>query len=180
MALCSHEDFRIYFFFSRPRQDVQQPRRHLYVDPKTKVISQDSNLQIKRLPVRTSWRHTRAQPKRTFFITYPDLLTQYGFDLLSARSTSYEGENGWGKLGHDVMQNKLLTAFIHVSQCRHRVWESVHAQNNRSHFNKLTFLLFLAVNRAQSWKACSNYELSEQNKTEKKKEITVGSPPGSF
>lgn len=85
-----------------------------------------------------------------------------------------------GELGHDVMQNKLLTAFIHVSQCRHRVWESVHAQNNRSHFNKLTFLLFLAVNRAQSWKACSNYELSEQNKTEKKKEITVGSPPGSF
>lgn len=96
MALCSHEDFRIYFFFSRPRQDVQQPRRHLYVDPKTKVISQDSNLQIKRLPVRTSWRHTRAQPKRKFFITYPDLLTQYGFDLLSARSTSYEGKNGWG------------------------------------------------------------------------------------
>lgn len=94
MALCSHEDFRIYFFFSRPRQDVQQPRRHLYVDPKTKVISQDSNLQIKRLPVRTSWRHTRAQPKRNIFIPY--LLTQYGFDLLSARSTSYEGKNGWG------------------------------------------------------------------------------------
>lgn len=104
-----------------------------------------------------------------FFITYPYLLTQYGFDLLSARSTLYEGKNGWGELGHDVMQNKLLTAFIHVSQCRHRVWKSVHAQNNRSHFSKLTLLLFLAVNRAQSWKACSNYELSEQNKTENKR-----------
>lgn len=167
--LCVLTRIFAFIFFSRPRQDVQQPRRHLYVDPKTKVISQDSNGQIKRLPVRTSWRHTRAQPKRKFFITYPYLLTQYGFDLLSARSTSYEGENGWGELGHDVMQNKLLTAFIHVSQCRHRVWESVHAQNNRSHFSKLTLLLFLAVNRAQSWKACSNYELSEQNKTEKKK-----------
>lgn len=118
-------------------------------------------------------------PKGIFLITYPYLLTQYGFDLLSARSTS-RGEKRVGELGHDVMQNKLLTAFIHVSQCRHRVWESVHAQNNLSHFSKLTFLLFLAVNRAQSWKACSNYELSEQNKTEKKKEITVGSPPGSF
>lgn len=167
--LCVLTRIFAFIFFSRPRQDVQQPRRHLYVDPKTKVISQDSNGQIKRLPVRTSWRHTRAQPKRKFFITYPYLLTQYGFDLLSARSTSYEGKNGWGELGHDVMQNKLLTAFIHVSQCRHRVWESVHAQNNRSHFSKLTLLLFLAVNRAQSWKACSNYELSEQNKTEKKK-----------
>lgn len=126
---------------------------------------------------------THAHNQKWFFlITYPYLLTQYGFDLLSARSTLYEGKNGWGELGHDVMQNKLLTAFIHVSQCRHRVWKSVHAQNNRSHFSKLTLLLFLAVNRAQSWKACSNYELSEQNKTEnkRKKEITVGSPPGSF
>lgn len=35
-------------------------------------------------------------PKGNFFITYPDILTQYGFDLLSARSTSYEGKNGWG------------------------------------------------------------------------------------
>lgn len=180
MALCSHEDFHIYFFFSRPRQDVQQPRRHLYVDPKTKVISQDSNLQIKRLPVRTSWRHTRAQPKRKFFYYISRSSYTIWIWFIICKEHVIWGEKWVGELGHDVMQNKLLTAFIHVSQCRHRVWESVHAQNNRSHFNKLTFLLFLAVNRAQSWKACSNYELSEQNKTEKKKEITVGSPPGSF
>lgn len=118
-------------------------------------------------------------PKGNFLLHIQIFL--HNMDLIYYLQGARHMRGKWvGELGHDVMQNKLLTAFIHVSQCRHRVWESVHAQNNRSHFNKLTFLLFLAVNRAQSWKACSNYELSEQNKTEKKKEITVGSPPGSF
>lgn len=123
---------------------------------------------------------THAHNPKGHFLLHIQIFL-HNMDLIYYLQGARHMRGKWvGELGHDVMQNKLLTAFIHVSQCRHRVWESVHAQNNRSHFNKLTFLLFLAVNRAQSWKACSNYELSEQNKTEKKKEITVGSPPGSF